>query len=645
MSIWEKNLGALSKVDSALCKKVLATTPNADFEVFIGKDSADINILDKRRESVLFLSNSVESTTKIFHTLAPYALYPYLYFFGLGNGVLYKMLFANPAHKQIMVFEPHLEIIFIVLNLVDFSDEILAKKLVIFHAQNASIENLTPFFSQNRNALMHGKLYNLHIFNEYYDNFLDLAGQINKLFVSIIEHGVASLGNDSKDAITGIKHHIANLPLMLKTPSLYELVKKAKNTAHAVIVSTGPSLNKQLPLLKKMQDFVTIFCVDASFPILCENGIKPDIVLSMERVELTAKFYEVVDAKFFEGVIFEITSIAHKKLLDEITKKGGTLQISMRPFGYTSYFEIEPYGYIGIGMSAANMAYELVVHSGFETCIFIGQDLAFAKDGKSHSKGAVYGENELSEKPKILVEQYGGGGFVESTQVWDMFLKFFAKDIFETKDRIRAINATEGGARIPHTIEMPFSEALKSVDTRRKKGRIILENPSASQISANLKKATKKVQEILKYGSAKKAKIEALFLEVAGICDELERLNKEQKLEEIDFKKIDLALDKIEKIKGLFSSKKFLQIFNEATQSYIFHQEMELTKITTKIANDEMSKKAKKLEWLFAHKMWLFSLAGCMDAVLYCIKESYEKVRLSFCDKSGRLATRFVNRL
>lgn len=628
MNIWEKNLEAILRVDSTLHQSLLKVTPNTDFEVFIGADSADINIIDKKRESVLFIGNSVESTTKIFESLAPYALYPYLYFFGFGNGVLYKMLFANPAHKQIMVFEPNLEIMFITLNLVDFSDEILARKLVLFDANSATTENLSPFFSQNRNALMHGKLYNLHIFNEYYDNFLDSANAINKLFVSIIEHGVASLGNDSKDAITGIKHHIANLPLMLKTPTLYELIRKAQNTTHAVIVSTGPSLNKQLPLLKKMQDFVTIFCVDASFPILCENGIKPDIVLSMERVELTAKFYEVVEARFFEGVIFEITSIAHKKLLDEIVKKGGALQISQRPFGYTSYFELDSYGYAGIGMSAANMAYELVVHSGFETCIFIGQDLAFAKDGKSHSKGAVYGENELSGKPKILVEQYGGSGFVESTQIWDMFLKFFARDIFETKDRIRVINATEGGARIPHTIEMPFIEALKSVDTSKKKAQIILEYPSESEINANLKKATKKVQEILKYGSAKKAKIEALFLEVAGICDELERLNKEQKLEEIDFKKIDLVLDKIEKIKGLFKSQKFLQIFNEATQSYIFHQEMELTKITTKIANDEISKKAKKLDWLFAHKTWLFSLAGCMDAVLYCAKESYENSAL-----------------
>lgn len=624
MNIYQKNLEAILRVDSALCQKLRKVTPNTDFEVFIGADSADINILDKKRELVLFVGNSVESSTKIFESLTPYALYPYLYFFGFGNGVLYKMLFANPAHKQIMVFEPNLEIMFITLNLIDFSDEILARKLVLFDAENATNERISPFFNQNRNALMHGKLYNLHIFNEYYDAFLPTATRINKLIVGIIEHGVMSLGNDSKDAITGIKHHIANLPLMLKNPTLYELIKKAQNTTHAVIVSTGPSLNKQLPLLKKMQDFVTIFCIDASFPILCENGIKPDIVLSLERVELTAKFYEVVESRFFEGVLFEITSIAHKKLLDEIVKKGGALQISQRPFGYTSYFELEEYGYVGIGMSAANMAYELVVHSGFETCIFIGQDLAFAKDGKSHSKGAVYGENELSQKPKILVEQYGGGGFVESTQIWEAFLKFFAKDIFETKDRIRAINATEGGARIPHTIEMPFSEALKGVDTSKKKARIILKSPSESEISENLKKARKKVQEILKYGSAKKAKIEALFLEVAELCDELERLNKEQKLEEIDFKKIDSALDKIEKIKGLFSSKKFLQIFNEATQSYIFHQEMELTKITTKIANDEMSKKAKKIEWLFAHKFWLFSLAGCIDAVLYCVKEAQE---------------------
>ena len=167
MSIWEKNLSAISKVDSALYQKLQIVTPNTDFEVFMGKDSADINILDKKRELLLFSGNSVESTTQIFNTLAPYQLYPYLYFFGLGNGILYKMLLSNPAHKRILVFEPNVEIIFIVLNLIDFSDEIKSLRFVTFDANAVNMENLSPFFSQNRDALMHGKLYNLHFFNAY----------------------------------------------------------------------------------------------------------------------------------------------------------------------------------------------------------------------------------------------------------------------------------------------------------------------------------------------------------------------------------------------------------------------------------------------------------------------------------------------
>lgn len=81
MNLYQKNLEAILRVDSALYQNLLKVTPNNNFEVFIGKDSVDINIVDKKRESVLFLGNSVESTTKIFNSLAPYALYPYLYFF------------------------------------------------------------------------------------------------------------------------------------------------------------------------------------------------------------------------------------------------------------------------------------------------------------------------------------------------------------------------------------------------------------------------------------------------------------------------------------------------------------------------------------------------------------------------------------
>lgn len=127
--------------------------------------------------------------------------------------------------------------------------------------------------------------------------------EINQHFTRALEHGAISVGNDAKDALIGIKQHAANLPEVIKSPSLVDFVNALKNRDTAIIVSTGPSLNKQLPLLKEIAPYATLFCIDASFPILAKAGIKPDIVLSLERVDLTAKFYEEAPLDFQEGVI------------------------------------------------------------------------------------------------------------------------------------------------------------------------------------------------------------------------------------------------------------------------------------------------------------------------------------------------------
>lgn len=626
MDIYSKNLEVIKTIDSSLYESLIGTKPNENLEVFIGKDSADINFFDKKNNRFLFEHNSIDFTINKISEFNKFSLYPYFYCFGIGNGIFYKILLANQNIKRLIVIEPNIEILFSVINLVDFTEDLKSKRLVLLYSKNLSIETLSPFLHQNRHALIYTKLYNLHIFNEYYDLFIDEANRINKLFIEIIEHGVISIGNDSKDAITGIKHHINNLPLMLQTPSLINLIKNAKNTNTAIIVSTGPSLNKQLDRLKKIAPYVSIFCIDASFPILSKHDIKPDIVLSLERVKESARFYFDTPKKYFDGVIFEATSIVHQDLIKEIQNKGGELQISQRPFGYTHYFGFDEYGYIGIGMSAANMAYELVVHCGFEKCILIGQDLAFGDDGTSHSVGAVYGEREIKKQDsKIFLPKYGGDGMVESTKVWKLFWTFFVKDIYDTRNRIKVINATEGGACIPGTIELSFKEATKDIDKTCTKKQIKLTKPNQSQIQSNLKIARKKVDEILKYGNAKKQKIENLFLKVAKKVDELEELNKQNNIESFDFNTLDGIFDEIEEIKGLFKSKKFISLFNEATQAYIFHQEMELAKIITKYTNNEIEINAKKIEWLFAHKQWLFCLAGCMDSVLFCVQESFDK--------------------
>ena len=622
------NLSALADTSPKLAKRLQAIVPNTHYEVFLGDDVLNFNIIDTRDCTPIFVDSPIAQTNQKIVEFMPYAQYPYLYCFGLGNGVFYKVLLQNAFLKRVVVIEPELEILFVVLHLLDFSKEITESKIVFLDSQS-TFQDVLLLFLHDKHTNIYSKLYNLHIFNAYYERYAALSIEFNRYFIKALEHCVISVGNDSKDAITGIAHHIANLPKMLRSPSLIALIRELRaKRAHkgdtAIIVATGPSLSKQLPLLKQYQDYLTIFCIDASLPILAREGIKPDVVFSLERVDLTARFYEETPKEARKDVIFAITTIVHKRLWRAL--QGDCVQWSMRPFGYTYYFGFSEYGYIGVGMSAANMAYEMVVYARFSRCILIGQDLAFAKDGSSHAKNAVYGEREITPKQdsqRVLLPAYGGEGVVESTSVWKLFLEFYEADIAQTPYPLEVINATEGGARIQGSIEMPFIKALEGIEMRGKKQPLALTPPPLEMIESNIAKAREKTREFLAYAREKKARIEEVFLEVAGLIEDLEAHKSD--LENFDFSKVSSALEHIESIKEFFADETFTTCFNDAIQSYIVHQEMEIAKIIVRVAQDEIALKAKQIDLLYAHKYWLFSLAGGIDCVIEVAQKSFSE--------------------
>lgn len=621
-NIYEKNFNALKIKDPLLALALANIKPNEKFDVFMDKDPANFNIIDKNSNTPLFLGKPLEETMGKMDDFSSYVYYPYLYFYGLGNGVFYRLLLGNPQHKRIVVIEPEIEILFIIFNLLDFAEEILSDRVIFLYSKLCTYHMINSLFEMDKNSKIYSKVYDLHIFNPYYEKHSDEILKLNQYFIKAIEHSVISVGNDTRDAIIGIKQHIQNLPDALRSPTLLNLVENLKNRDTAIIVSTGPSLSKQLETLKKIAPFVTIFCIDASFPILYKNGIKPDVVLSLERVEATARFYYDTPEEAQDGVIFAITSIVHKRLKESINR--GIKQFSFRPFGYTNLFGFHEYGYLGIGMSAANMAYELIVHSRFKRCIIIGQDLAFGNDGSSHAKNALYGSDEIKPKPeseKIFTEKYGGGGEVETTKVWKLFLEFFEKDIAQTPYKLEVINATEGGARINGSIEMSFIDAIKPIDTSAPKPPIKLTYPEVDTSEKNIKIAKEKCEDIIEYGNKQKNIIEKLFLKVAKYTEELEKLNEQNKLEKINFKKLAKLLDEIDVVKKLFEDKKFNDYFVDAIQSYIFHQELDIAKLLVKDTKDKLQTQAKHIEWIYLHKYWLFSLAGGIDCVIEIVKQ------------------------
>ncbi len=106
------------------------------------------------------------------------------------------------------------------------------------------------------------------------------------------------------------------------------------------------------------------------------------------------------------------------------------------------------------------------------------------------------------------------------------------------------------------------------------------------------------------------------------MTEELEHLNRENRLEEINFQEIGDILEKIDDIKDFFKEDIFIKVFSDAVQSYIVHQELEFAKIVVRPVHTLIEKQVKQIDWLYAHKFWLFSLAGGMDATLEVAKRA-----------------------
>jgi len=469
------------------------------------------------------------------------------------------------------------------------------------------------------------KTYELHIYSKYYEKFFSKQIiELNKLLIRAIKQIITNYGNDTIDTLIGIEHHIKNIPQMLTNP-YYKQLKNKKNSELAIIVATGPSLVKQLPLLKEIQDYVTIISVDASMPILEKWNIVPDFVTSIERVEATAKFFENTSKEFQEKIIKIHASLQHEKVLNN---SYGKKILVMRPYSYNKFLELHKYGYLGIGMSAANMAYELAYFLGFKKIVLIGQDLAYAEDGHSHAEGHVYGKNEVKFKDSDeYVTRYGGDGLIRTTRVWSMFRNFFERDIeYTKKEGIETINSTEGGARINGAIEMPFKEVIEKYIPKKKKKNIKLKTSSEKIIEKGLLKAHKKLIEMIHFGNKIQSQIEKLFLKVAKECETLEKLNKENALEKINYDRLLKLSNQIDKIKTKIESKKFKILYGDTIQSYLVNKELDLAKIIVRQSDTQIEKKAKLIDWIMQHKEWLFMLAGSINGQKIIIKRSIKNL-------------------
>ncbi|HEB8435385.1 TPA: motility associated factor glycosyltransferase family protein [Campylobacter jejuni] len=501
--LFNKNIEALSNI---LLKESLKQIQSSKFELILGKDNLDINLKDTSDNTFLY-ENVIDELNTMLNTYNDkYLLYPVLYFYGFGNGILFKALLQNKNHQHIVVFEKDIEIIWIMFHVLDFSNELQNSRLMILQTSSLDIELFSNFCS-SKPFFQFSRIYFLELMSHYYERFHEDVLELNKKLMQDFKDSILSHGNDPLDALQGIEQFVYNLPQMITHPSYKELLSKRKNLSDtAIIVSTGPSLTKQLPLLKKYANKATIFCADSSYPILAKHGIKPDYVCMLERDEIVAECFNNDFGEFDKDIVFIVKSVTHPHTIKYLQKNNRAFILVSTYASFIQYLKLDYFGYFNMGFSVAHMNFLLTIHLKYKNIILIGQDLAYAKDGQTHSQGFIHanlhnGDYER-DLDKFSTTAYGGNGKVQSSEIWTLFRHNFEKDIVNIKMNyhITTYNCTEGGARIEGTIEKPFLWACENLlDKDLNKPFEKLEPLSLNKQNEFLLKAYYKVYQSIKH--------------------------------------------------------------------------------------------------------------------------------------------------
>lgn len=630
-----KNIVALSAINFRLAKAVYDLKSNTKFDVFAGKTNLDINIINTELNEPIYANTPAEHTQVMIDKFSDeYALYPSLFFFGLGNGNFYTKLLQNQTHEKIIVFEPEIEIIFIAFNLCDFGADIFHERFIVVHPdyyRDGHIELICHYDAVASNI----RNYNFHIYSDYYaKNYGQIAQKINNKIIESSSKMVLNMGNDAHDNLLGIKHVVANMPHIYNGYQLKDIIdlNMGKNKT-AIIASTGPSLNKQIELLKKVAPHALILIPDASYHVLKINGIKPDFVATMERVEKTSEFFQSKPSQFDDGIMFMAASLTHPKTA--LNLKDRNRCYAHRPIRFELILK-DDIPFMCKGPSSAHFALDMALRLKCERIIFIGQDLAFAKDGSSHAKGNIF-ENYIKEDGTITINPnarqrpqtaiaYGGEGEVKTTDVWNFFRGYFESMMEPTHYdyKFKVYNATEGGARIHGTIEKPFSELVDEILAENSIKEIIKPMPINPQDAKDqIKRQKELVEDLIRYGVEKQRLCEELFKKISKA---VENANKEiERGKEPYYPKFYELKERIDRFKNnLKNDEIFDRVYYHVANNFCVHQEMEFGELMVRPERTKSDKDKKIFEYVRQHGYYFFSLAGMMEATRDAMNESLQ---------------------
>jgi hypothetical protein len=213
----------------------------------------------------------------------------------------------------------------------------------------------------------------------------------------------------------------------------------------AVIVSSGPSLSKNINFLKQYEDRAIIVTGGRNLEAVFKENIKPHFACAVDPGKIMYKLMENVintDIPFILSDSINYDVFEYRSNNNNIVWSASFPKTMQNLFG-RKYVELPR------GGSVAHICIASAVFMGCNPIVIVGQDSAFT-DNKIHADVSSFKHLEKNDSEfiqnKFYVEDNYGGKILTDAKL-NMY-RIWIEDFISANPKTTFINCTEGGAKI-----------------------------------------------------------------------------------------------------------------------------------------------------------------------------------------------------
>lgn len=360
---------------------------------------------------------------------------------GVGLGYHVLLLAEKYPHQSIHVFELNNSFMNWLLKNKKLTNLITKENIILHYEKDISVilkqlsEQLTDF---PNNLLI-------------YKPSLELIEQDN---IRLILESFLLKKRTIREQGESLKKNFA-LNLKLKDEDINHY-KGCYSNSSTILVSAGPSMTKQIPLLKVASNLgIIIACVGTALLPLVKASIKPNLIMISDPKDLIIEQFLGLE-NLNDIPLFYLSTANH----GAVKQYGGPRYIVWQKGFEDAEYQAKQnkVPLIETGGSVATSLLDLLVKLGSKKIALVGQDLAFTNN-LTHAIG-THSYSEIHSNIKTIeIDNYYRSGKIKTSRNLFIYLKWFERYVEQYKD-IQFWNCTEGGAYIKGWQHCPLSEFL-----------------------------------------------------------------------------------------------------------------------------------------------------------------------------------------